>query len=166
MGFGVENHILNSLVLFSHKGDYGMSKWKITKLTVLLLRENRRPGEVSSICQVYEDTNITPALLDDISTQLLQGKIKRIEIDNETEQIGMSIFVDGQKSQIGIVDEWNGLIYYYSSGNHSQRTVDICGSSFEEWMICNQPKTMLSILRKFIESGEKLNTALWVSEEI
>ena len=60
----------------------------------------------------------------------------------------------------------NEVVYYYSNGSQSQNPVDIGGSTFEEWMICNQSDTMLSILSKFIESGKRLDTALWISEEI
>lgn len=143
-----------------------MSQWKITKLDLSLRRDNKRPGETSSIHQTYKESEITPALLENIRSLLLQGKITRIEIDNETKYIGMSIFMDGQKSQIGIVDEMNEVVYYYSNGSQSQKPVDIGGSTFEEWMICNQPETVLSILSKFIESGERADTALWISEEI
>ena len=34
-----------------------------------------------------------------------------------------------------------------------------------EWMICSQPETMLAALQTFMESGERLDTVLWVSEE-
>ncbi|OUP06732.1 hypothetical protein [Anaeromassilibacillus sp. An200] len=143
-----------------------MSQWKITKLDLSLRRENKHPGETSSIHQTYKGPEISPTLLEDIRSLLLQGKITRIEIDNETEHIGMSIFMEGQKSQIGIVDEMNEVVYYYSNGSQSQNPVDIGGSTFEEWMICNQSEMMLSILSKFIESGKRLDTALWISEEI
>lgn len=149
-----------------YEENFKMSQWKITKLGLSLRRDNKRPGEIASIHQTYKEADITPTLLEDMRSLLLQGKITRVEIDNETEYTGMSIFIEGQKSQIGIVDEMNEVVYYYSNGSQSQKPVDIGGSTFEEWMICNQPETMLSILLKFIESGERLDTVLWVSEEI
>ena len=102
-----------------------MSQWKITKLDLSLRRENKRPGETASIHQTYKEAEITPALLEDMRSLLLQGKITRVEIDNETEYIGMSIFIEGQKSQIGIVDEMNEVVYYYSNGSQNHYTLPL-----------------------------------------
>ena len=143
-----------------------MYKWKITNLSISLILENKRAGEISSIYQTYREADITPKLINKTKELLLQKKIKRVEIDNTLEHIGMSIFVDGSKSQIGIVDETNEVIYYYSNGSQSQKNVDFDGFSFKEWMICEQPDTMLSILSEFINSGKRLEIVLWVSEEI
>ena len=63
------------------------------------------------------------------------------------------------------MDEWKGTAYYYSNGSGSKRAVALGGSIFEEWMICSQPETMLAALQTFMESGERLDTVLWVSEE-
>ena len=143
-----------------------MCKWKITNLSISLIRENKRPGEISSIYQAYTEADITPELINNIKEFLLQKKIERVEIDNTLEHIGMSIFVDGSKSQIGIIDEMNAVVYYYSNGSQSQKDVDFGDYSFEEWMICEQPDTMISILFEFINSGKRLETVSWVSEEL
>ena len=79
-----------------------MSKWNITKLDLSLRRDNKRPGETSSIPSNIQRPEISPTLLEDIRSLLLQGKITRIEIDNETEHIGMSIFMEGPKSQLAL----------------------------------------------------------------
>jgi len=143
-----------------------MSKWKVNKMKISLIRDNKRPGEISSVYHEYKETEITSALIDEVGKLLLQGKIKRIEVNNIIDHIGMSIVVDGQKSQIGIVDEMNDVVYYYSNGSQSQRNVDLGGYTFKEWMICTQPETMLSMLLEFIDSGKKLETVFWASEEI
>ena len=53
-----------------------MCKWKITNLSISLIRENKRPGEISSIYQTYTEADITPELINNIKEFLLQKRSK------------------------------------------------------------------------------------------
>lgn len=99
--------------------------------------------------------------MDHIICQLKQQQVSRIEIDNNSELIGMSVFVEGNLSQISVSDEANDVIYYFDNGSDDSSIVGIAGYEFYGWMVCSQMDAFIAIVKEFIATGKMLASSAW-----
>lgn len=135
-----------------------MSNQKIDSIDLYLPREKK--GMCDELRQ-YGTDEINSKLVDDIICQLKQHKVSRIELDNNDVLVGMSVYVEGDLSQISISDEVHDLIYYFDNGSGNSSTVGIAGEEFYKWMVCSEIDTLIDVLKKFIATGERLVSPAW-----
>lgn len=137
-----------------------MNDWKIDSIDLYLQPINKRKCSCDELRQ-YGADEIGPELVDFIINELTQQHVSRIELDNNCKLIGMSVFVQGNLSQISISDEAHDLIYYFDNGSSDHSIVGVSGYEFEQWMVCDQLDALIEILKKFIATGEMLESSRW-----
>lgn len=137
-----------------------MSSWNIDSIHLYLKPANKKKCLCDELRQ-YGADEISSELVDHIICQLKQQQVSRIEIDNNSELIGMSVFAEGNLSQISISDEANDVIYYFDNGSDSCATVGIAGDEFLEWMVCSEMDTCIAIFKEFITTGKMLASPTW-----
>ncbi len=81
-----------------------MNSWKIDSIHLYLQPANKKKCSCDELRQ-YGANEISSKLVDSIIYQLKQQQVTRIELDNNCELIGMSVFVEENLSQIYISDE-------------------------------------------------------------
>ncbi len=136
------------------------NNWKVDKIHIYLPRKNTQGGSSDELRQ-YRENEITHELIETIVHLIMQEQVSMITVENSTQLITMSIFAEGQQSQIGIVDEAHDVIYYYNNGSCDNTPTSIAGHEFKKWMVCSQIDILIAILKKFISTGEKLVNSAW-----
>ena len=78
----------------------------------------------------------------------------------------LTVEKDHNLYSIGIIDELNGIIYYYNNGDTSGEYTELDGETYPNFMITNDMSLVLSVFRFFIEHGKSYDKVEWLSEEI
>lgn len=138
-----------------------MSNWKIDSIDLYLQPATKKKCLCDELRQ-YGADEIHSQLVDRIICQLKQQRVSRIELDNNSELIGMSIFVEGNLSQISVSDENHDVIYYFDNGSDNGSIVGIAGYEFHGWMVCSQMDDLIDILKEFMATGKMLDSSTWI----
>ena len=104
--------------------------------------------------------------LKNIINKITEGEIKEVAFYGKDKNIILNIFADVNKFHIGIIDEDEGMNYYYFNSNvNNEELIDIDGNYFDANMICYNQNTLESIIIKFVVNGEKYEEVEWIEEE-
>lgn len=92
-------------------------------------------------------------------------RISTVDLNNEETPV-LTVAKDKNAFSIGIINEANGVIYYYNNGDKSKKHKELDGESYPKFMITNDIDLVLSVFKYFIESGKPFPKVQWVTEEI
>lgn len=87
-----------------------------------------------------------------------------ISEDSEESMKTLSVYFGKDKFSIGIVDEWDGTVYYYDSGEGNNENVDIQGNLYPKHMISNSKDILFLIIDEFVKSAKPTKKVKWIRE--
>lgn len=108
---------------------------------------------------------MTLSNLEEIINMLINGTISSCVLYGDGEEISMNIFAEKGKFNIGIIDEEQGINYYYTDGTNNTNLVEIDGNCFDANMVCYSPKILNDIILEFAKTGKLLTSVTWLKEE-
>lgn len=108
-----------------------------------------------------EKGNLTKEKLAHLFSLVEQGKIKLVNAESKAEGLSISVFIDGPNSHIEIIDDGEETRYVYDNLLGDESDVAIGGYDFPKWSICGDVGVLTSILKEFVQNGEKLSTVSW-----
>lgn len=77
----------------------------------------------------------------------------------------MSIHVQNGLYSVGIVDEEQGIIYYYDNKNGQEGSAELHGKTFPLHMISKSKDTVYMMIEYFIQTGLPFKAMNWIDEE-
>ena len=108
-----------------------------------------------------EKGSLTEAKLSQLFSAIKSGKVRLINAENKEHGLSISIFIDGTISHIEILDDAEETRYIYDNTQGDESDTGLGGYDFPKWSICDDLEMVVAILKKFVESGEKLSTVSW-----
>lgn len=108
-----------------------------------------------------EKGSLTEAKLSQLFSAIKGGKVKLVNAENKENGLSISIFIDGTISHIEILDDAEETRYIYDNTLDDESDTGLGGYDFPTWSICNDLEIVVNVLKKFVESGEKLSTVSW-----
>lgn len=100
-----------------------------------------------------------------LENMYMSGNLVALEIDEKSDNSMriLSIYFDDVKFCIGIVDEWDDTVYYYSSGE-SDELEDIQGNVYPKHMISSDKEILFLIIDEFVKNGKPTKMVKWIKE--
>lgn len=118
------------------------------------------------VADTFEELSVT--VVDDLEkiiNRLIKGEITSCVLYSEEKEVSINIFSEGGNFNIGIVDEEEGINYYYTDGTNNTNLVEIDGNYFEANMVCYSSEILNSIIVEFAKTGKLSTTVKWLQEE-
>ena len=97
-----------------------------------------------------------------LETIYRENKLISLEISEKSDMSMKTLCVYFDKSLfcIGAVDEWDGIDYYYDSGE-GEELVDIQGNLYPKHMVSSDSNLLFLIIDEFIKSGKLTRKVKW-----
>ncbi len=108
-----------------------------------------------------ERGTLTESKLSHLFSLIQQGKLTRLEAENQAEAYSIVVFLEGSNSHVGILDEEEETRYVYDNLQEEEGDVGIGGYDFPKWSVCGNPAILIDILKEFFATGEMLSAVSW-----
>ncbi len=131
---------------------------KTDNVCILCRKDN---GTYTNYCVVKSSGNM---LQYDDCRSLLADDISEVSIKHPN-GFEMSIYIQNGSYSIGIIDEENGIIYYYDNKNDQEGAVELHGKTFPYHMISKCKNAVCAMIEDFIQTGMPSKATNWMMEE-
>ena len=105
-------------------------------------------------------------IIEEIINDIQSGNWNTISIPDFKEQSKI-LYINRENNifSIGIIDEGNGIIYYYDNESNDNHYVELNGETFPNYMTISDDKTVFDIIETFLKNNDIPQNVKWIIDE-